>query len=70
MNEIELIRLALEDAMYKVNRLKDLAELNAGELSSTDKVAANRLLEDLHPILIDCADNTCTLGQKLRAHSL
>ena len=67
MNEIKLIKTALAEAIEKVSCLESLAEADGDKLSLKDRMAARNLLDDLHPILIDCADNTFTLGQKFGA---
>jgi hypothetical protein len=67
MNEIKLIKTALLEAIEKVSWLESLALADGDKISSKDRMAARNLLDDLHPILIDCADNTFTLGQKLGA---
>jgi hypothetical protein len=67
MNEIKLIKTALEQAIEKVSWLERLTVAKGNILSSKDRMAARKFLDDLHPILIDCADNTFTLGQKLGA---
>ena len=53
--------------MKIVSWLESLAVADGDKLSLKDRMAARNLLDDLHPILIDCADNTFTLGQKLSA---
>ncbi|MDC1482487.1 hypothetical protein N8146_09495 [Ascidiaceihabitans sp.] len=67
MNEISLIKTALVEAIEKVSWLESLAEAEGNEFTLKDRMAARNLLDDLHPLLIDCADNTFTLGQKLGA---
>lgn len=67
MNEIKLIKTALAEAIEKVSWLESLAMKDGAKLSLKDRMAARNLLDDLHPILIECADNTFTLGQKLGA---
>ena len=67
MKEIQLIKTALMEAVEKVTWLESLAAVDDDKLSLKDRMTARNLLDDLHPLLIECADDTFTLGQKLGA---